>query len=265
MGLTMAEVGILIIFVLLMLIGFTQWQSYEQARSYRTINNERFQVLEKAELSLTQLKEALHMPPNSSVDEIQTLVRAVQESASHPEGQSALKEAHLAFEEMNKIKNEIVNGGGNPQLVEQTTQLSYRNANQEGQLQRYELRLNEAGLGKGERPCWVQPDGTIDYLYDVVLESNGIRMRERRYPEREEESSSLLPIMPIVDPQEVLSQSEFVRRTYPLYERSKQLNCRFFVVIYDGTGPTEKEIYKSLLRTVEGHFYKLLANGTPIF
>ena len=34
-----------------------------------------------------------------------------------------------------------------------------------------------AGHGKGERPCWVQLDGTIDYLYDVVLTSRGIKMR----------------------------------------------------------------------------------------
>jgi hypothetical protein len=148
-------------------------------------------------------------------------------------------------------------------LVQRAEEQSYRIANQEGQLQHYESRLREAGLGKGERPCWVKPDGTIEYLYDVVLASNGIRMRERREGKRERERA-LLP-MPTVDPSEVLSPSEFLRRTEPLYDSSLAANCRFFVVIYDATGPAEKDLYKSLLQTVEGHFYKRLDRGPAPF
>jgi hypothetical protein len=164
---------------------------------------------------------------------------------------------------MQKIRNAIISTGGQMELAEQAERQSYRIANQDGQLQRYEQLLSAAGIGKGERPCWVKPDGTIEYLYDVVLENSGIRMREHLYPEREHERS-LLP-MPNVGPGEILSPAEFIRRTYPLYERSQQMNCRFFVVIFDATGPTEKAIYKNLLRTVEGHFYKYMDNGIPQF
>lgn len=45
----------------------------------------------------------------------------------------------------------------------------------------------------------------------------------------------------------------------PLYDSSLVANCRFFVTVYDATGPAEKDLYKSLLRTVEGHFYKRLS------
>jgi hypothetical protein len=119
------------------------------------------------------------------------------------------------------------------------------------------------GLGKGERPCWVKPDGSIEYLYDVVLGSDGIRMREYRHEGRVHERS-LLP-MPKVSPDEVLSIGEFLRRTEPLFRYSEAANCRYFVVVYDDTGPTEKERYKELLRAVEGHFYKRLERGAAPF
>jgi len=74
----------------------------------------------------------------------------------------------------------------------------------------------------------------------------------------------LLPA-PTVDPQEVLSESVFLARTRPLFQYSQQENCRFFVVVYDATASHEKPLYKSLLRAVEGHFYKRLDYGPAPF
>jgi hypothetical protein len=164
---------------------------------------------------------------------------------------------------MKKIRDEIQEKGGSEELARKAEEQSYRIANQEGQLQLYEEKLKDAGLGKGERPCWVRPDGTIEYLYDVVLTSEGIRMREYTYPQRERERE-ILP-MPAVDPNEVLSPEEFLRRTQSLYEKSQEENCRYFVVIYDATGPVEKDLYKKLLQAVEGHFYKRLSSGPAPF
>jgi hypothetical protein len=63
----------------------------------------------------------------------------------------------------------------------------------------------------------------------------------------------------VTDPGEVLSERLFLDRTQPLFESSLAENCRFFVTVFDATGPAEKNRYKSLLRTVEGHFYKRLS------
>jgi hypothetical protein len=224
---------------------------------------ERLRALEEADSLLTQLRSPLQIANNASVEEIRTLIRALQEVTATPEGQTTLQETRAVLEQMSRIRDQIEKEGGSEALAKQVEQQSYRIANQEGQLQRYESRLKEAGLGKGERPCWVKPDGTIEYLYDVVLASNGIRMREYKYGHREHERS-LMP-MPAVDPNEVLRPAEFLRRTQSLYNHSLATNCRFFVVIYDATGPTEKELYKQLLQTVEGHFYKRLNRGPAPF
>ncbi len=192
LGLTMAEVGILIIFILLLLIGY----NIKAMQGSKIVKVEKLQTMEET-------------------------------------------------------------------LAKQLTQQSHQLANKEGQLQRYEKMLVEAGLGKGERPCWVKPDGTIEYLYDIILASDGIRMREYQYEHRSNERSRLQ--MPAVNPTEALNTEEYLRITKPLYDNSVADNCRFFVAIYDDTGPTEKELYKELLRTVENHFYKRLDLGRAPF
>ena len=266
LGLTMAEAGILIIFVLLLLIGLETFRRENQAKAMEgleAVDVERLRTLEESELAVTDIRHQLNMPDNTTPDEISRLVRALQEGTRSSDRQSTLQEVKRALAQMRAIRDQIEAESGSEALAQKVEQQSYQLSNQEGQLKRYEKQLNEAGLGKGGRPCWVKADGTIEYLYDVVLESDGIRLREYTYPERRRERA-LLP-MPQVDPTEVLSPGEFLRRTEPLYNQSLAANCRFYVVVYDATGPTEKEHYKRLLRTVEGHFYKRLDRGRAPF
>lgn len=257
LGLTMAEAGILIIFVLLLLIGFDEWADVNERQDRVLVTSSRFQELERADRLLAPVHEALRLPVTASDEEIRTMVRAVLESAATPAGQSSLEEARVALDEMQRIRDEMRAAGYPADVTSQVEKQAFRIANQEGQLKLYEDKLQDAGLGKGERPCWVKPDGTIEFLFDVVLASNGIKMRENLLPGRDKERATL-PI-PFTTPDEVLTERQFLERTLPLYKSSLAANCRFFVTIYDATGPVEKELYKSLLRTVEGHFYKRLS------
>jgi hypothetical protein len=259
LGLTMAEVGILIIFVLLLLVVYNQWLSEEQAKAMNgaePVPAERLRDLEAAETLRNTVRETLKMPATAGVDEISRLVRALQERPALQETRAALDQFERAVEKAKK--------DGTPEtLVKELEKQSFQIANQDGQLKRYESQLKNAGLGKGERPCWVKPDGTVEFLYDVVLGSRGIRMREYNYPGRSRERA-LLPL-PRVNPNELLSEEEFLRRTAPVYKSSLATNCRFFVVIYDATGPAQKELYKRQLSAVEGHFYKRLDRGPAPF
>ena len=266
LGLTMAEAGILIIFVLLLLIGFNEWvkaMDQEAARDKVLIEKSRVAQLEERESQLAAVTNALQMKPTASDEEIRAMVRAVVSQATSAEGQSALKEVNNAVSQIERLKQELKAAGYPDDLVARVEKQAFIVANQEGQLQYFEKQLQAAGLGKGQRPCWVDPDGEIDFLFDVLLSSDGIRMRENRIQSREVERGTL-PI-PDTDSGEVLSAAEFTRRTLPLYESSLAKNCRFFVTVFDATGATEKDLYKSLLRTVEGHFYKRLSNGAAPF
>jgi len=272
LGLTMGELGILIIFVLLLLIALQELrrQSEQQAIQQQVhVDPGRFTQLKDAESELQELAKAMSLKARKPDDDFKKLIRVLAETAATPEGQKNLTEAQQSLAQMKEATRnaeKLVAKAGEPGAKGVARELeaqSFRLANQEGQLKRYEDQLREVGKGKGERPCWVQPDGKIDYLYDVVLTSDGIRMREYRYPSREVERA-LLP-MPVVEPQEVLTEYEFLRRTAPLYNYSENANCRFFVVIYDDTADFEKPLYKHLLRTVESHFYKRNASGLVPF
>ena len=263
LGLTMAEIGILIIFILLLLIAFDYLQREEMAERFANktpVEPARLQQLERAETSLQEIGEALGVTAPEPSDDFTRLVRIVDAAARSPGGQTALAEAHELIEEMKRAVERVagaaekLEAGSGDKVASEIESLSSRVENQEGLLTRYENQLARLGQGIGGRPCWVQGNGDIDFLYDVVLRSGGISMREREYPHRAAERARLP--MPAVNPGETLTAGEFMRRTAPLYAQAKKDNCVFFVVVYDATAPHEKDVFIDLLRTVEGHFYK---------
>jgi hypothetical protein len=270
LGLTMAEVGILIIFVLLLLIAFDYLRRDELVEKYASkaaVEPARLRELEEAETSLQEIQEAFGVAQTAPPDDFARLVRVMQAAARDPEGQTALAEAQELLEQMQRAververaaqKMEAGNGG---EVAGELETLSYRVENQEGLLTRYENQLASLGQGTGGRPCWVQPNGDIDFLYDVVLRSGGISMRERDHPHRAAQRARLP--MPHVTPAETLTASEFRQRTAPLYEHARKDGCVFFVVVYDATAPHEKAVFIDLLRTVEGHFYKSFPPNAP--
>lgn len=271
MGLTMAEVGILIIFVLLLLLAFNEWireRDQIARQAFANVPKEKLESLERSDAIVKNFAQAVGAGPNAPPEEIEKLVRVIQAVAQKPQGQTMLAKAKEEINRLSEARRRIEKIATEAKLADgltlagQIERQSFELANKEGQLKRYETQLQEAGLGKGERPCWVTPDGTIEYLFEVALTSDGIRMRELQYAGRAGERSTL-PI-PETNPSEVLSPGEFQRRTAPLYTHSLEQNCRFFVVVYDATQSTEKDLYKKLLRTVEGHFYKRLdQSATP--
>jgi hypothetical protein len=272
LGLTMAEVGILIIFVLLLLIAFEELARERLVRGFQgmlAVTPQRLRELQSEEHTMKGMVEELGVGPESTDDLPRRLVRMLQTLSSSGAALSALAEAKEEIAKLRAVGDALrkaladVGSNGPDAAVDRLQEQELKIADQEGQLKRYERRLSEEGRGKGERPCWVKPDGTIDYLYDVVLTSGGIRMREYVLPHRAVQRAKLP--MPAVDSKETLAPAEFLRRTRPLFDRGLAENCRFFTVIYDGTASNEKALYKSLLRTVEGHFYKRLDDGPAPF
>ncbi len=273
LGLTMAEVGILIIFVLLLLIAFDYLRRAEivgQFANKTAVEPARLQELVRAEASLHDIGDALGVKATELPDDFARLVRAVEAAAQSPGGETALTEAKEILGEMERATERVASAaekmeaGKGEQVAEELKSLSYRAENQEGLLTRYENPLARLGQGTGTRACWVNEKGDIDFLYDVVLTSGGIRMRERVYPERAAERARL-PVAD-VDPTETLTAGEFLRRTAPLYAEAKREKCVHYVVVYDQTAPHEKEKFIDLLRTVEGHFYKSFPpNAAPPF
>jgi hypothetical protein len=270
LGLTMAEVGILVIFVLLLLLALAAFERQRFAET-AAVPPERLAQLTAAEAALQSIREAVGVRATDTPAEIQELVRAVTEAAESPAGQASLQAVRRALEEMKRAEEEIRRAaerleGETTSMAATVAQQSRDLAIKEGQLQYAEQRLRAAlGQGAGARPCWVEPDGSIVFLYDVILTSAGIRMRLRDNVLGSPRLADLP--LPAVDRYFVMSEDDFRGKTRGLYDygRRDENQCRFHVYVYDGTAPDEKEHYKDLLRTVEGHFYKqtTVPSGVP--
>ena len=262
LGLTLAEVGLLIIFVLLLLIAFEAMRHIKDRKLFE--GKEPVEISELVELRhshdvLTQSAQELGLDATTPQDDFLELINTIQPLFRTGPGADLLAEARASIAERREVTTRLredlssIMAGDSESAADLLETQREKIANQEGQLAYLERHFSRIGYGTGARPCWVRPDGTIDYLFDVVLGANGIRMREYQYEARVAERSRLPAV--IVKPDEVLSEREFLRRTEPLYQSSVADNCRFFVWIYDDTGPQEKALYKRLRRTVEGHFY----------
>src|SRR5687767_12348888 len=97
LGLTMAEVGILIIFVLLLLIGFNEWAKAVERETSVQVPKPRYQELSAKETQLAEVVAAVGLPAVATTEEIRTLVRTVIAAASTVEGKSALRELQEAL------------------------------------------------------------------------------------------------------------------------------------------------------------------------
>jgi hypothetical protein len=105
-------------------------------------------------------------------------------------------------------------------------------------------------------PCWIGPDGKIQYIYDAHLRENGIVIADNHVPGREADQENLSVRGFVYGvPMDV---GPFVTAGLPLLAYGRKNDCRFYVRVYDETRTQSKVRYKQLLAGVEDVFYKLL-------
>lgn len=276
LGLTLAEAALLLVFVILLLMvaGFERrdrviaslgsLQSVLAESAPADVDPVRYADEQLA--ALAELREAAQSAGHDWDDDFIELVRAIVESASANDlvdASKALQDKQDQLDRMLEALGDVEGAEGMAQLLERLADSEARLSNQHGQLMALRDRLERSGQGGVLPSCWMTPEGRIDYLLDVVLASDGIRMRES-FPESRRAERDRLPL-PTISSGRTYSQGEFQALTKATYDWSVARECRFYVTIFDGTRDHEKERYKSLLTTVEGHFYKRLTNSAAPF
>lgn len=131
------------------------------------------------------------------------------------------------------------------------------NATLRGQVARFRQDLARMGRGGEYPPCWVTETGEIQYIFDIELLSSGaMRVRDVSGPTRLVDRRELpIPGELLAGP---VSPSRFRSLTAPLFALAQERECRFVVIARDRTNASQKDLFKNLLLTVEGHFYKSL-------
>ena len=298
LGLTLAEIAILIIFVLLLAFAAllaSQRDKRKEAEQVAEARQDTIILLQKqfstihellpyGEKNIEELKREL-VVLRETKQQLAKFQDAAQSSGFSPEPE-AIKNALESAREYENLKSAIQERlpDGEMNIGELERELVSLSETKQ-QLAKFQDAAQSSGFspepeaiknalesareyenlkseGKGtEMPsCWTREDGTIEYIYEVNLTPTGLVVWEttdvstHRVDERQ-----TLPVEKLSLKQDI-SEASFLSATSDLFEWSKSKKCRFFVRVFDSTGPTEKAIYQSRLRTVEAHFYKLISS-----
>ncbi len=275
LGLTLAEVGILLVFVLLMLVGFEHYRASQEPGLARPAAAE-LDALRRRDAALRELEQSF---PGAAVPISDDFVRLVLDAARRLDdagGAEVLAQLREASAELDATRRELVSAlnaiergqiaarierqarraaADRRRIAELEHHLAGANALVEGQSGQLAQLRRSLGNGRVYPSCLASADGGVRYLYDIWLTDAGLEARKRGQPAVGPE----LPALPDLAGK-ALPPEEFLRLTAPLYRWSVDHGCRFFVRVYDATGADQKVRFKSLLATVEAHFYKYLSS-----
>lgn len=227
--------------------------------------DEKNQIIEKLEEQLDKSKNDSKrleriiqiLPAQKTANETleKTLGQIIKESEFTKQLKGALKDINLQ-ESSPQIMAEILNSTGNiKNVMSEKIEALIEAERLKGQLANAQSKLEKLGKGTEMPACWADPKtGKTEYIFKIDLMSNGLSIHNQNLPKRENEQK-LLPINSIQFDQ-VLNQNAFLTQTFPLSQWSIKHNCRFFVLVNDRTEPNQKNIYKTMLRSLESHFYK---------
>lgn len=118
--------------------------------------------------------------------------------------------------------------------------------------------LMRTGNGLTYPSCWTTSEGKTQYMFDITIQDAGMIVRDAT-PSRGEDAA--LHLVAGLARKVLTRESAFRTATLEVFNYSKERNCRFYSIIRDQTGPTSKARYKELRAIVENHFYPLHLTG----
>lgn len=271
LGLTFAELLMLLLFVVLLVLGVTLKRSAD-------ISNKQYSENELNEIS--SLASMVKNKNKSSYDEVTKLLRDGNEEKAyirlietlsissidtkHQFSENDISTINVVFSLIKKINPEayikiqqhLKLGEAEKAyrvMVESSNVLSDCRATNKHLVQ----IMKVSGKGGDLPSCWHDEDGKKQYLYNIDLTDSGIVIHDNiklSNPSRTEEKL-VLPLnefkfgMP-------MQPNDFIKAGQKIKKQSDEQSCRYFVKISDKTGPNSKEHYKKLRNAVEQIFYK---------
>lgn len=248
MGLTMAEVMVLVLFALLLLVGLQTTVAEEGEDAVRILQGLRRIGIDPANIpdNFTELVPAVTGPDRVLTPE--AIVQALDRISLGREVIDGLGQNSMGIPPQQAARDFIA-----------AATKAYQSQRGAGSAEIWVSTMVTA-FGKGDGnglvfpPCVKHPDGRPAYVLTTTLGTGHITVTDR-----EVELARGLDVYPLfgaVKRQTPLTPDEFLAQTSAVFEWSRQRECRFFVWIDDATAQGAKQIYKQRLRTVEQHFYK---------
>ncbi|WP_312125767.1 hypothetical protein [Pseudomonas sp.] len=133
-------------------------------------------------------------------------------------------------------------------------ELKRENANLRGQMVYLQNKLDARG-GMDYPPCWAdEVTGKTQLLFSLVLRDDMLSVSPA-WPESRNQDAAELPNIEKILSQPDVSYPELISSVRPIFELSKQQNCRHFVLIENTISDAVNSDRKRLM--IEGSFYKI--------
>lgn len=283
LGLTFAELLILLLFIVMLVLGKTLKDgSDDNKKQYSETQLSEMRLLasllksndeesynkitkllkegkkEKAYQYLTgktpiSIKGAKHSFTERELIDMKSIISLIEKNDSES---SKVIQKHLRDGDIEKAYQEIIESSSI--LKNATAEIKVKN-NIIGDCRAQNKHLvnikNIGGRGGDFPSCWRENgDGAIQYLFNIELTDSGIMVHDNIILSRENEKQ-LLPLKGFKF-DSPMQPAEFINAGQKLKKLSDDNSCRFFVNISDKTSPSSKEHYKKLRNSVESIFYK---------
>jgi hypothetical protein len=229
LGLTMAEVMVLILFMLLLSLGALITEREQAIAGLKR----RIASLDVVERFVQQL--VAEKPSLTITDIVQKIERQEKENNQLRAEIAQMRPDAQVGSAINDIVREINRNQKQPastaQIVEKLRALGNLKADNDtlkGQVAQLSNQIKSAGRGNEFPSCWVTPDGKTQSIFELVLVPGGIAIHDHTVPERAKDKLKL-PIQNISYGRE-LSVAEFSEAVSPLYQWSRDHGCRFYVI-----------------------------------
>jgi hypothetical protein len=254
LGLTMAEIMVLILFALLLAIAATLSSKDQE------INAKGVRIAELAAVE-TQLGELQRQ--NQSGVAVEDIIRRVERQ----QREIALLEREIerlkSFERSGVLVDDIVKelrrqgvasvtAAAVVQELQRARDLVREHDNLRGQNKQLSDQIRRSGKGNEFPSCWATPEGKIESIFEITISESGIMVvdRDRALPAQRTEDRTRLPLS-MVRYRENLPLPEFAKQLRPLYLWSVQEGCRFYVIRFS----SRQEVRAELVNAVDDFFY----------
>ncbi len=290
LGLTMAEIMVLIVFMLLLALAAALYRDQlilvdkqahidDLTRDVRSARekigalipdaakraefDDVFRDLQAAKATNQQLQQELDRlrPLEEKARQADRIAEALRKAGVDPDVMKDMKEVTDRLELANQvvdIAREMSGDGTKPDpqriadMLSSSHQADQKIVNLQGQNKFLVDRLKAAGKGNELPSCWTTPEGKVEYIFDVLITDQGAILTDNAIPHRAEEQAQL-PISMVKFGKD-LSQQEIKQQTRALFDWSEHEKCRFYVRIRSQNRTMPRDVFG----TVTDVFYYVL-------
>lgn len=258
LGLTMAEIMVLILFMLLLLLAASVAHHREEIGAKQETIEKQAERIAQLNIIREQLGEVLARTSTGvTVNDIVQQITRQQEKILRLEAEVSRL---TPFEGSGKSIETIIHAlsresHGEPtatQIADKISRLAELlkdNETLKGQNVQLSRQIRAAGRGNEFPSCWVTADGRVESIFELIISESGIRVIDRVPLHRTEEKNHL-PLSAVLYEVE-LDRFEFEAAVRPLYQWSVAHQCRFYVMI----ASSEHSAPIHLVNAVNGYFY----------